>query len=98
MESVFEYQEILFKGTKVEDVENLLLGSQVYVGYPFVWEAKLKAILESLLKMPMGLSKRIPRGVDWSLAIAWTMVLSEEIKTPQVQLQISNYCLECFFS
>ena len=37
-----------FKGTKVEDVANFLLGSQVYVGYPFLWEAKVKAILESI--------------------------------------------------
>ncbi|KNZ45877.1 hypothetical protein VP01_772g4 [Puccinia sorghi] len=38
------------KGTKVEDVANLLLGSQFYVGYPFFWEAKVMAILESLFK------------------------------------------------
>ncbi|KNZ51463.1 hypothetical protein VP01_3944g2 [Puccinia sorghi] len=40
----------IFKGTKVKDVENLLLGYHAYVGYPFLWEAKVTAKLEILSK------------------------------------------------
>lgn len=40
----------LFEGTKVEDVANSLLGSRVYVGYPFLREAKVTAISDSLFR------------------------------------------------
>ncbi|KNZ55692.1 uncharacterized protein VP01_260g9 [Puccinia sorghi] len=49
-EKISIYVQTLFKCTKVKDPENLLLGSQVYVGYPFLWEAKVTAILEILFK------------------------------------------------
>lgn len=46
---VIEVQN-LFEGTKVEDLAKSLLGSRVYVGYPFLREAKVTAISDSLFK------------------------------------------------
>ncbi|PLW18535.1 hypothetical protein PCANC_16180 [Puccinia coronata f. sp. avenae] len=46
---VIEVQN-LYEGTKVEDLANSLLDSRVYVGYPFLREAKVTAISDSLFR------------------------------------------------
>ncbi|KNZ52278.1 hypothetical protein VP01_362g20 [Puccinia sorghi] len=47
-------------------------------------------------RMPMGLSTKFPR-VNQRPQAHGKWYFSEEIKTPQVQLQISNYFLGFFF-
>jgi 5'-3' exoribonuclease 1 len=40
----------VYEGTKIEDLANTLLGSRVYVNYPFLREAKVTAISDSLFR------------------------------------------------
>ncbi|WAR56001.1 hypothetical protein PtB15_6B745 [Puccinia triticina] len=40
----------VYEGTKVEDLANTLLGSRVYVNYPFLREAKVTALSDSLFR------------------------------------------------
>ncbi|KAI7933295.1 hypothetical protein MJO28_017740 [Puccinia striiformis f. sp. tritici] len=40
----------LYEGTKVEDLANTLLGSRVYVAYPFLREAKVTGISDNLFR------------------------------------------------
>ncbi|MBW0465257.1 hypothetical protein O181_004972 [Austropuccinia psidii MF-1] len=49
-ESIIITIEDIHKGTKGEDLANALIGRQVYVGYPFLREAKVIALSDNLFR------------------------------------------------
>ncbi|KAA1070660.1 hypothetical protein PGT21_020445 [Puccinia graminis f. sp. tritici] len=55
----------VYEGTKIEDLANTLLGSRVYVNYPFLREAKVTAISDSLFRYELDPHSQRCRSIPY---------------------------------